>query len=135
MLQKNDPKVTKAWCFYDWANSVYSLVIISTIFPIYYGFISKGADGSGMVNFLGMNLDSSVLFSYMISFSYLLIICLNPMLTAIADYSGRKKLFLRIFCYIGSLSCAGLFFFTKETFGISMVLFMLAAMGWTGSIV
>ena len=132
---KNDPKVTRAWCFYDWANSAYSLVIISTIFPIYYGAIAKNTDGSDMVRFLGFNINSSVLFSYAISFSYLVISFLNPFLTAIADYSGRKKLFLRAFCYIGSVCCAGLFFFTKDTFTFSMFLFMLAAMGWTGSIV
>lgn len=134
-MEKNNPKVTRAWCFYDWANSVYSLVIISTIFPIYYGAVAKGPDGSDMVRFLGFDLHSSVLFSYSISASYLIIAFLNPILTAVADYSGRKKLFLQVFCYIGSLSCAGLFFFTKETFTVSMWLFMLAAMGWTGSIV
>jgi MFS transporter, UMF1 family len=134
-MEKNNPKVTRAWCFYDWANSVYSLVIISTIFPIYYGAVTKGPDGSDMVRFLGFDIHSSVLFSYSISASYLIIAFLNPILTAIADYSGRKKLFLQVFCFIGSLSCAGLFFFTKETFTVSMWLFMLAAMGWTGSIV
>ncbi|MGV3640724.1 MAG: MFS transporter, partial [Adhaeribacter sp.] len=134
-MEKNNPKITRAWCFYDWANSVYSLVIISTIFPIYYGAVTKGPDNSEMVRFLGFEMNSSVLFSYSISASYLVIAFLNPILTAVADYSGRKKLFLQIFCYIGSLSCAGLFFFTSETFTISMVLFMLAAMGWTGSIV
>ena len=132
---KNNPKVTRAWCFYDWANSAYSLVIISTIFPIYYGAVARNPDGSDIVNFLGFDINSSVLFSYAISFSYLVIAFLNPFLTAIADYSGRKKLFLRVFCYIGSGCCAGLFFFTKDTFTLSMFLFMLAAMGWTGSIV
>src|SRR5687768_4145315 len=134
-MEKNNPKITRAWCFYDWANSVYSLVIISTIFPIYYGAVAMGADGSEMVRFLGFRINSSVLFSYSISASYLIIAFLNPILTAIADYSGRKKLFLQVFCYIGSISCAGLFFFTQETFTVSMLLFMLAAMGWTGSIV
>ncbi|MGV3504331.1 MAG: MFS transporter [Adhaeribacter sp.] len=134
-MEKNNPKITRAWCFYDWANSVYSLVIISTIFPIYYGAVTKGPDNSEMVSFLGFEVNSSVLFSYSISAAYLVIAFLNPILTAVADYSGRKKLFLQIFCYIGSLSCAGLFFFTRETFTVSMLLFMLAAMGWTGSIV
>ncbi|WP_026464888.1 MFS transporter [Adhaeribacter aquaticus] len=134
-MEKNIPKVTRAWCFYDWANSVYSLVIISTIFPIYYGAVTRNADGTDNIIFLGFNINSSVLFSYSISFSYLVIAFLNPLLTAIADYSGRKKLFLQFFCTIGALSCAGLFFFTKETFTTSMFLFMLAAMGWTGSIV
>ena len=37
---KNNKKVMKAWAFYDWANSVYSLVITSTIFPIYYAILT-----------------------------------------------------------------------------------------------
>ena len=134
-MEKNDPKITRAWCFYDWANSVYSLVIISTIFPIYYGAVARQPDGTNAVTFLGFHFDSSVLFSYSISFAYLVIAIINPLLTAIADYSGRKKLFLQLFCYLGSLSCAGLYFFTSETFTLSMFLFMLAAMGWTGSVV
>lgn len=135
-MQKNDPTITRAWCVYDWANSVYSLVIISTIFPIYYSAVSKHPEtASTIVSFFGIELQSSVLFSYAVSGSFLLIVVMNPFLTAIADYSGRKKLFMQLFCYMGSISCAGLFFFTRETFSISIVLFMLASIGFTGSIV
>jgi MFS transporter, UMF1 family len=134
-MEKNNPTVTRAWCFYDWANSVYSLVIISTIFPIYYSAISENPDGSSWVDFLGFRLESSVLFSYAISGSFLMIAAISPFLTAIADYSGRKKLFLQLFCYLGSLSCAGLFFFTRDTFSFSMILFIMASIGFSGSIV
>ncbi|MHC2992591.1 MFS transporter permease [Pontibacter sp. HJ8] len=135
-MQKNNPTVTKAWCFYDWANSVYSLVIISTIFPIYYSAVAKHPEtASTVVNFLGFNLQSSVLFSYAISGSFLIIAAMSPLLTSIADYSGRKKLFMQLFCYIGSLSCAGLFFFTRETFSVSMILFVFSSIGFSGSIV
>ncbi|MFD2512526.1 MFS transporter [Pontibacter locisalis] len=134
-MEKNNPTTTRAWCFYDWANSVYSLVIISTIFPIYYSAVAKNPDGSTWVDFFGFRLESSVLFSYAISGSFLMIAMLSPFLTAIADYSGRKKLFLQLFCYLGSLSCAGLFFFTRETFSISLILFVLASIGFSGSIV
>ena len=34
---KGDSKLLNAWAFYDWANSVYPLVISSAFFPIYYG--------------------------------------------------------------------------------------------------
>ncbi|SIQ88272.1 MFS transporter [Pontibacter lucknowensis] len=135
-MQKNNPTITRAWCVYDWANSVYSLVIISTIFPIYYSAVSEHPEtASTIVSFFGLELQSSVLFSYAVSGSFLLIVLMNPFLTAIADYSGRKKLFMQLFCYMGSISCAGLFFFTRETFSISVVLFMLASIGFTGSIV
>ncbi|WP_242928370.1 MFS transporter [Pontibacter vulgaris] len=134
-MQKNDPTVTRAWCFYDWANSVYSLVITSTIFPIYFSAVAQKPDGTDVVNFLGFELKSSVLFSYAISAAFLIIACLSPILTAIADYSGRKKLFLKLFCYLGSFSCAGLYFFTANTFTISVILFILATIGFSGSIV
>ncbi|OKL38589.1 MFS transporter [Pontibacter flavimaris] len=134
-MEKNNPTVTRAWCFYDWANSVYSLVITSTIFPIYFSAVARRPDGTSVVNFLGFELDSAVLFTYAISAAFLIIAFLSPFLTAIADYSGRKKLFLQLFCYLGSLSCAGLYFFTAETFTLSVILFVLATIGFSGSIV
>jgi UMF1 family MFS transporter len=134
-MQKNNPTVTRAWCFYDWANSVYSLVITSTIFPIYFSAVARNEDGTDMINFLGFELESSVLFTYAISAAFLIIAMLSPFLTAIADYSGRKKLFMQLFCYLGAFSCAGLYFFTRETFTLSVVLFVLATIGFSGSIV
>lgn len=134
-MQKNNPTVSSAWCFYDWANSVYSLVIISTIFPIYYSAVARNPDGTDLVRFLGFELGSAVLFTYAISAAFLIIASISPFLTAIADYSGRKKLFMQLFCYLGSFSCIGLFFFTRETFTVSVLLFVLATIGYSGSIV
>ncbi|MFD2999489.1 MFS transporter [Pontibacter toksunensis] len=134
-MQKNNPTVTRAWCFYDWANSVYSLVIISTIFPIYYSAVARNPDGTDLIRFFGHELESSVLFTYAISAAFLIIASLSPFLTAIADYSGRKKLFMQLFCYLGAASCAGLYFFTRETFTFSVILFVLATIGFSGSIV
>ncbi|WP_162052563.1 MFS transporter [Pontibacter pamirensis] len=134
-MEKNNPTVTRAWCFYDWANSVYSLVITSTIFPIYFSAVARNPDGTDVVNFLGFELGSSVLFTYAISAAFLIIAALSPFLTAIADYSGKKKLFMQLFCYLGAASCAGLYFFTRETFTFSVILFVLATIGFSGSIV
>ena len=120
---------------YDWANSVYSLVITSTIFPIYYSAVAENPDGTSVVNFLGFKLESSILYSYAVSASFLIIAALSPFLTSIADYSGRKKLFMQLFCYLGSISCIGLYFFTRETFTMSVMLFVLASIGFSGSIV
>ncbi|WP_242918525.1 MFS transporter [Pontibacter liquoris] len=134
-MQKNNPTTTRAWCFYDWANSVYSLVITSTIFPIYYSAVAHNTDGTTLVNFMAFRLESAVLFSYAVSASFLIIASLSPFLTAMADFSGRKKLFMQLFCYLGSLSCVLLYFFTKETFTFSVILFVLASIGYSGSIV
>ena len=125
----------RAWCFYDWANSAYNLVIISTIFPIYYAAITKGANGLSMVQVLGKSLPANSLYAYVLSAASLTIAFINPALSGIADGSGQRMAFLRAFCYLGSISCMGLFFFTPSTFWLGLTLFYLAAAGFSGSLV
>jgi UMF1 family MFS transporter len=135
MISKNDKKLINAWCMYDWANSVYSLVIISTIFPVYYGAVAIGTDGSDVVNLLGIQIKNSVLYSYAVSFAFLVVAVMSPFLTAIADYSGNKKHFMQFFCYLGAASCAALFFFTTDTLLLGVTAFVIAGIGYSGSIV
>ena len=120
---------------YDWANSVYPLVITSSIFPIYWGAVAVDAAGNDQVVFLGQHLKGSTLLTYAISAAFLLIALLSPFLTALADFSGRKKLFLQTFCYLGAAACTGLFFFTKENLTLSTFVFIAATVGFSGSIV
>jgi len=134
-MRKNDPKVINAWCMYDWANSVYTLVITSTIFPIYFSATARNPQGGDVIPFLGFEVKNSALFSFSISFAFLAVACINPLLTAIADYSHRKKRFLRIFCYLGSVSCALLYFFNADTITFSVFMFILATVGYSGSLV
>ena len=136
-IEKDNKRITIGWTFYDWANSVYPLVITSSIFPIYWGAVTADinpAQGNA-VDFLGFQVPGSSLLTYAISFSFLLIALVSPFLTSLADFSGRKKLFLQIFCYIGAASCTGLFFFTKGTLTLSTFIFIAATVGFSGSIV
>lgn len=133
-LEKGNPKLINAWAFYDWANSVYSLVIATAVFPIYYESITSGNDG--IVRFLGTEFHNSTLLSYSLSFSFLIVAILSPILSGIADYTGNKKKFLQFFCYLGSLSVMSLFFFKGvETLWIGIVFTILASIGFWGSIV
>ncbi|RYZ55773.1 MAG: MFS transporter [Sphingobacteriales bacterium] len=126
-------KMHRAWAMYDWANSAYNLVITSTIFPIYYLSVTKGGDGK--VELFGHRFVNSSLLSYSIAFAYLVIACISPVLSSIADYKGNKKLFMRMFCYLGSVSCAGLYFFSSDTVGLGIACSTIAAIGYCGSIV
>lgn len=133
-LEKGNPKLINAWAFYDWANSVYSLVIGTAVFPLYY--VSKTKDNNGMVPFLGTEFHNTTLLSYSLSFSFLVVAFLSPILSGIADYTGNKKRFLQFFCYLGSLSVMSLFFFTGiETLWVGIVFTILASIGFWGSIV
>ncbi|WP_345270194.1 MFS transporter [Nibrella viscosa] len=132
---KNNPRILNAWCLYDWANSVHSLVIVSSIFPVYFSATALNEAGGPVIDFLGFEVKNSVLFSYTVSAAFLLAALLSPLCTAIADFSGRKKLFMKVFCYTGAISCSLLYFFTRETTTWSVILFGISLVGWSGSIV
>ncbi|MGN6617005.1 MAG: MFS transporter [Ilyomonas sp.] len=123
-------KMINGWAMYDWANSAYNLVITSTIFPAYYTAIAPS-----QVNLLGRTFERSALASYTISLSFLIIAILSPILSSIADYKGNKKKFMRFFCYLGSLACVLMIFFTKDNIGFGLFLSILASIGYCGSIV
>lgn len=133
-LSKNDPKTLKAWCFYDWANSVYNLVINTSIFPIYYSAVTSHTGGK--VDFFGFELSNSVLYSYALSFSYLLSAALLPILSGIADYTGEKKKYLKIFTYTGAAACMSMFFFTgPETLELGIFCVVVASLGYSSGLV
>ena len=134
-LTSSSKKIQGAWAMYDWANSVYSLVITSTIFPVYYNSVTQGADGSDIVSFFGWEVINTVLYSYSISFSFLVIALLAPLLSGIADASGNKLNFMKFFVYLGSVSCISLFFFTGENLEFGILCSVLASIGFSGSIV
>ncbi len=135
-LEKGNPKLLNAWAFYDWANSVYTLVISSTIFPIYYGalFRQKGIEE---IPLLGMSIRSEALISYVTAIGFLIIAFISPLLSGIADYLGNKKFFLKFFCYLGAVSCMSLYFFSIENDKIifSLISYLFALIGFWGSLV
>ncbi|MGV3657813.1 MAG: MFS transporter, partial [Chitinophagaceae bacterium] len=110
-----DKKVVNAWAMYDWANSAYSLIITSSLFPAYFVAIAPER-----VQLLGRTFDRVPLASYMVSLSFLVIAILSPILSSIADYRGNKKTFMQFFCYLGVAACVGLTFLTEDNipFGI-----------------
>ncbi|TAL62793.1 MAG: MFS transporter [Bacteroidetes bacterium] len=134
-MQKGDKKIITAWSFYDWANSVYPLVITSTIFPIYYLSVTKTNAGN-TVHFLGREYTNTTLYDFALAIAFLVIAVISPLLSGIADYSGSKKRFMQFFCYLGALSCSAMYFFTGlENLWIGILTVILACIGYAGSIV
>jgi len=139
----NNPKITRAWTMYDWANSVFSLTITTAIFPPYFEGVSKAAsvasgnyiNGIYYIDIFGLKLVNSALYSYAISFGFLLVALFSPILSGIADARQSKKKFMQFFCYLGSLSCMMLYFFTPENLGLGITFFVIALFGFGGSLV
>ena len=133
MLKTGDKKLINAWAFYDWANSVYSLVISTAVFPLYYTAITKDQT----VTFLWTDWDHpDSLYSYALSFSFLIVAFLSPILSGIADYTGSKKKFMKFFCWLGGLSVMSLYFFEGvDTVWIGIVFTIFASIGFWASLV
>ncbi len=139
-LKKGDKRLINAWTFYDWANSSYPLVITTAIFPIFYEKVTSTTDASGkvindVVNLFGIEFINTELYSYVVAISFIIVSLSSPILSGIADYSGSKKRFMQFFCFLGSLSCVSLFFFSKENLGFGMLSILLASVGFWGSLV
>jgi len=124
----------KSWAFYDWANSVYSLVISTAVFPIYYDSVT--ITDSGLVTFLGMQFNNTSLYTYALSISFLIVAFISPILSGIADYVGNKKSYMKFFCYFGAISVMMLFFFKGvETLWVGILFSVFASIGFWGSLV
>jgi UMF1 family MFS transporter len=132
-LEKGNSKVMNAWAFYDWANSVYSLVISSSIFPLYFGFLFTKENPN--IDLFGTSIKATSLVFFITAFAFLTVAILSPILSGIADYLGNKKRFMQFFCYLGAASCIGLYWFTKENIIFGMCCFYFGLVGFWGSLV
>ena len=134
-MEKNDKKLIRAWAMYDWANSVYSLIIASAIFPIYFAGATEAYYNGRLIPFFGMEIENSVLYSYSISFSFMVIVFLSPILSGIADFSGKKKFFMKIFVYVGATACMGMYLFDGSNVEYGIICSVIASIGFAGSLV
>ncbi len=131
---KNNKKIIRGWAMFDWSNSAYNLVITSTIFPAYYTIITTTKEHGDKVTFFGRTFVNTALSNYTLSVAYLIMAVLLPLLSSMADFRGNKKIFMKIFTYLGGLACMGLFFFELKTLEFGIICFALAAMGYIGGV-
>lgn len=138
LIPKDNPQIIKAWTFYDWANSVFPLVITSAIFPNFYDYVTTHSNKlfiGNTVTFLGKEFENQNIYTFIYAFALSVVVLITPVLSGIADYLGNKKRFLQFFCYLGSISCMCLFFFTRNHLELSFIPFITATVGFWGSLV
>lgn len=131
--EKGSKKLLNAWAFYDWANSVYALTIASSIFPLFYATLFSSADE--LISAFGFQMKPTVLISIVTAFTFLVVAFTSPILSGIADYVGNKKSFMKFFCYVGSVGCIGLYFFSLEHIYASITFYFMGLIGFWGSLV
>jgi UMF1 family MFS transporter len=147
---KGDKSTIRGWVFYDWANSVYPLIISSAIFPIMFEKLTSIKDEEtgktvyDTVSFFGVHFKNTEFYAYLVSISYLVVAFTTPLLSGMADYSGKKKRFLQFFCFLGAISSGLLYFFnpsnggvdyTPYAIGLTILPLFFASIGYWGSLV
>jgi UMF1 family MFS transporter len=136
---KTAPKrVITGWAMYDWANSVYNLVITSTIFPAYYEAVT--GDGkedtlNDTVRLFGREFVNTSLYNYALGVAFIIVALMSPLLSSIADYKGNKKTFLFFFCTMGSIACSALYFFDSHNLAYGLICMVIACVGFWSSLV
>lgn len=124
-------KAEFGWVMFDWANSSYSLVISTALFPVYFLDSSEK-----VIHFAGIDISNSSMYAYSVAFAYVLVCIASPLLSGIADFGGHRKLFMRLFTTLGSLACMSLFFFEgPQTQWIGIASFVVATSSHAGSLV
>lgn len=131
---KGSKKLLNAWAFYDWANSVYTLTIASSIFPIFYSALFINQTDKVIVAF-GFPFKSTALITFVTAFTFLVVALTSPILSGIADYIGNKKNFMKFFCYVGGLGCIGLYWFSLDNIHWSLLFYFMGLLGYWGSLV
>jgi UMF1 family MFS transporter len=130
---KGRKKILNAWAFYDWANSVYTLTIASSLFPIFYSALFL--TDIKTVEAFGFEFKSTALITFVTAFTFMVVAFLSPLLSGIADYLGNKMSFMKFFCYLGSLGCVGLFWFDLDRIHLSLLFYFMGLIGYWGSLV
>jgi UMF1 family MFS transporter len=137
-MQTAPKKVVNGWAMYDWANSVYNLVITSTIFPAYYEAVTGDGNDATLndsVTFLGRQFSNTSLYNYALAIAFLIVALMSPLLSSIADYKGNKKKFLFFFCTMGAIACSALYFFDSHNLGYGLLCLIIACVGYWSSLV
>ena len=137
-MQTASKKVINGWAMYDWANSVYNLVITSTIFPAYYEAVTGDGNENTLVDQIkigSLSFSNTALYNYVLAIAFVIVAILSPILSSIADYRGNKKQFLRFFCTMGSLACASLYFFDGNHIIGGLISVIIACIGFWSSLV
>ena len=137
-MQTASKKVVNGWAMYDWSNSVYNLVITSTIFPAYYEAVTGDGNENTLIDKIKIGnyeFSNTALYNYVLAIAFVIVAILSPILSSIADYRGNKKQFLRFFCTMGSLACASLYFFDSNHIMGGLFSVIIACVGFWASLV
>ncbi|USK93556.1 MFS transporter [Rossellomorea marisflavi] len=122
---KKFTKEENSWILYDWANSAYSIIISTAVFPLFF----KAAATSAGVS----SVDSTAYLGYTIAIATFILAMLGPILGTIADYEGYKKKFFTFFFTLGIIFTASLALIPGEQWILLLIFYTVSTVGFAGA--
>jgi UMF1 family MFS transporter len=112
---------------YDWANSPFATTLMSALFPPFYRSLVTNAGFPSN--------DATAFWGYTTSAALLIGALISPLLGAVSDFTGGKKKYVGVFAGIGIVATASFVFIGSDTWSLASILYIAAAVGFSGSIV
>lgn len=122
---KLNKKHILSWVLFDFANSSYSAIIVSVVFPVYYVNTIVGNEAG-----LG-----DLWWGRAISVSMAVVALSSPFLGGIADYGGIKKRLLFVYTVLSISAIASLSILEKRMVLEGFFLIVLANLGMEGGLI
>jgi UMF1 family MFS transporter len=123
MADEIKKRAIRAWTMYDWANSAFATTVMGAILPNYFSTYIAGDN-------------SLTLWAYTVAIGSLIAAAISPILGAIADYRGSKKVFMAFFLAMGVISTALMFLIrTPGDWLLACILYIVGTIGFAGSLV
>lgn len=127
-IQKERFKYTKeerSWIMQDWANSAYSIMITTAVFPLFFKAVAE----SGGLD----SATSTAYWGYANSIATLVISLLAPVLGALADYKNQRMPLFTWFTLSGILATVGFAFAPEGNWQYLFLFYILSAIGFSGA--
>jgi MFS transporter, UMF1 family len=113
-----------SWTLFDFANTSYSIVIVTFLYAIYFKKVVVEEKPIG-----------DLYWSIATSISMIVTAIISPIMGAIADHSAGKKRFLLFFTFLCITSTAFLYFVSKGDILFGIILFIIANVGFESGLV
>ena len=130
MNEKNNKRTIFGWSMYDWAKSAYETTILGAVLPVYFVSVIVPEEG---FEFRGNVYTGAEVWGFAIGSALFIFFLVMPTIGAIADMSGNRMRFFKVFAFGGAIFASTFYFANSGDVLFTLGIYFLAQLGATGS--
>ena len=130
MNEKNNKTTIFGWSMYDWAKSAYETTILGAVLPVYFVSVIVPEEG---FEFRGNVYTGAEVWGCAIGSALFIFFLIMPTIGAIADMSGNRMRFFKVFAFGGAIFASTFYFANSGDVLFTLGIYFLAQLGATGS--